>query len=101
MFAHVCPIQHIPANVSLHFPPPVILFYGWSKKMLRADTAKIDWNPDKKQWHVTITIGSEVIKRWLKNHPHETADDSLRSLALETAKDEGYDLDANQVTVVR
>ncbi|HTS29418.1 MAG TPA: hypothetical protein VMH81_26290 [Bryobacteraceae bacterium] len=69
--------------------------------MLRANSAKVDWNQEKKQWHVTISIGAEVIKRWLKNHPHETADDSLRSLALETAKDEGYDLDAGAVTVVR
>ena len=68
--------------------------------MLRANSAKVDWSPDKKQWHVTISIGAEVIKRWLKN-PHDTADDSLRSLALETAKDEGYELDVGHVTVVR
>jgi hypothetical protein len=64
-------------------------------------TAKVEWNPDKKQWHVEITFGAEVIKRWLKNHPHEMADDSLRSLAVETAKDEGYELDPGQVTVAR
>lgn len=68
--------------------------------MLRATSAKVDWNPEKKQWHVEISIGGEVIKRWVKN-PHETGDDSLRSLALETAKDEGYELDAGRVTVVR
>lgn len=69
--------------------------------MLRANSAKVDWNPEKKQWHVEIAVGAEVIKRWVKDHPHETADDSLRSLALETAKDEGYELDAEHVTVVR
>ena len=74
---------------------------GGANTMLRATSAKVDWNPEKKQWHVTIAIGAEVIKRWLKNHPHETADDTLRSLALETAKDEGYELDAAGVTVVR
>jgi hypothetical protein len=68
--------------------------------MLRANSAKVDWNSEKKQWHVEISIGAEVIKRWVKN-PHETADESLRSVALETAKDEGYELDAGQVTVVR
>ena len=71
-----------------------------AKTMLRATSAKVDWTPEKKQWHVEISIGAEVIKRWAKN-PHETGDDSLRSLALETAKDEGYELDASHVTVVR
>jgi hypothetical protein len=71
-----------------------------AKTMLKATSAKVDWNPEKKQWHVEISIGAEVIKRWVKN-PHETGDDSLRSLALETAKDEGYELDAGHVTVVR
>jgi hypothetical protein len=74
---------------------------GGANTMLRASSAKVDWNQEKKQWHVEIAIGGEVIKRWLKNHPHETADDSLRSLAQETAKDEGYELDAAQVTVAR
>jgi hypothetical protein len=69
--------------------------------MLRANSAKVDWSQEKKQWHVTIAIGAEVIKRWIKDRPHETADDNLRSLALETAKDEGYELDASHVTVVR
>jgi hypothetical protein len=68
---------------------------------MRANTAKIDWNSDKKQWHVEIAMGSEVVKRWLKDQPHETDDEALRSLALATAKDEGYELDASQVTIVR
>ncbi|HLK67519.1 MAG TPA: hypothetical protein VKU19_28980 [Bryobacteraceae bacterium] len=69
--------------------------------MLRANSAKIDWSPEKKQWHVEIAIGAEVIKRWIKDQPHEAGDDSLRTLALATAKDEGYELDAGRVTVVR
>jgi len=69
--------------------------------MLRANSAKVDWSPEKKQWHVEIIVGAEVIKRWAKNHPHEEADDSLRSLAVDTAKDEGYELDAAQVKVSR
>jgi hypothetical protein len=70
------------------------------KSMLRANSAKVDWSPEKKQWHVEIVVGAEVIKRWCKN-PHETADDMLRTLALETAKDEGYELDAAKVAVSR
>ena len=69
--------------------------------MLRANSAKVDWSQEKKQWHVEIIVGAEVIKRWAKNHPHDAGDDSLKSLALETAKDEGYELDPSQVTVHR
>jgi len=68
--------------------------------MLRADEAKVEWGQEKKQWHVEIQVGAEVIKRWVKN-PHDTADEALRSLAVETAKDEGYELEAGQVSVVR
>jgi len=68
--------------------------------MLRADSAKIEWNSDKKQWHVVLTVGAEVIKRWCKD-PHETGDDALRSLATETAKDEGYELDTSHISIAR
>jgi len=68
--------------------------------MLRATEAKVEWTPDKKQWHVVIQVGAEVIKRWVKN-PQNSEDEALRSLAIETAKDEGYDLDATHVSVVR
>ena len=30
--------------------------------LLRADQAKVEWTADKKQWHVEITVGAEVIK---------------------------------------
>jgi len=69
--------------------------------MLRADTAKVEWSSDKKQWHVVITVGAEVIKRWLPKNPHETGEDTLRSLAVTTAKDEGYDLDAGHISIAR
>jgi hypothetical protein len=74
---------------------------GGAKTMLRADTAKVDWSSDKKQWHVEIVVGAEVMKRWAKDPPHEADDETLRSLALATAKDEGYELDATHVTIVR
>ena len=69
--------------------------------MLRANEAKIEWDPGKKQWHVVIQVGAEVIKRWRPKTAHEAADDDLRSMAVETAKDEGYELDAARVSVVR
>jgi len=68
--------------------------------MLHADQAKVEWTADKKQWHVVIQVGAEVIKRWVKN-PKDSGDEALRSLAVETAKDEGYELEVGRVSVVR
>src|SRR5207248_2260072 len=28
--------------------------------LLRADEAKVEWNSEKKQWHVVISVGAEV-----------------------------------------
>jgi hypothetical protein len=69
--------------------------------MLRANSAKVQWDAGKKRWHVTIQVGAEVIKRPCPKSPPETGEDTLRSLAVQTAKDEGYDLDAASVAVVR
>ena len=69
--------------------------------LLPADSARIEWNGDKKQWHVVITVGAEVIKRWLQGLPHDAADDALRQSAVTTAEDEGYRLDPAKLTIAR
>jgi hypothetical protein len=68
--------------------------------MLKANEAKIEWSPDKKRWHVVIQVGAEVIKRWAGDS-HESGDEALRTLAVQTAKDEGYELDPARVSVVK
>ena len=68
--------------------------------MLRANTAKVDWDASKKQWHVQIHVGAEVIKRHLPKLPQSAAEDALRGEAVTTAKDEGYDLDPAKVEIV-
>jgi hypothetical protein len=69
--------------------------------MLQADSAKMQWNSGKKQWHVDIQVGAEVIKRPLLKCLEATADEALRARAVEIAKDEGYELDAGRVSIVR
>src|SRR5262245_46236235 len=69
--------------------------------MLRADSAKMQWDSGKKRWHVDIHVGAEVIKRPLLECSEATADQELRARALEIAKDDGYDLDAARVSIVR
>jgi hypothetical protein len=69
--------------------------------MLRADTAEVDWNADKKHWEVRVKLGEEVIKRPLPKTPHEAADEELRVLAVQTARDDGYEVDPAAVGIQR
>ncbi len=70
--------------------------------MIRADRASISWTDAKKQWTVTIHVGEEVIKRTPgKRLPRDAADDALRAAALETARDDGYDVPADNVGIGR
>jgi hypothetical protein len=69
--------------------------------MLRADTARVEWHADKKQWQVVIQVGGEVIRRPFPKKLQGTGDEDLRSVALQTAKDEGYELDSAHVSIVR
>jgi hypothetical protein len=69
--------------------------------MIRANDAKVEWKTDKKQWQVVIQVGAEVIRRPCPKNPKDAADAELRSVAVRTARDEGYDVDASQVSIVR
>ncbi|MBZ5583429.1 MAG: hypothetical protein LAQ30_14700 [Acidobacteriia bacterium] len=70
--------------------------------MIRADSASIRWTDAKKQWTIAIHVGAEVIKRAPgKRIPRDAADDALRAAALETAKDDGYDVPADRVDIGR
>jgi hypothetical protein len=69
--------------------------------MMKAEKATVNWDPAKKQWHVRVQIGEEVIKRALSKTPQDAPEDVLRSRAVETAKDEGYEVNAAQVTIQR
>jgi hypothetical protein len=69
--------------------------------MMKAEKTTVNWDPAKKQWHVRVQIGEEVIKRALDKTPQDAPEDLLRSRAVETAKDEGYEVDAAQVAIQR
>ena len=67
----------------------------------RGDEAKVEWNAAKKQWQVVIQVGAEVIRRPCPNNPHDAGDADLRSVAVQAANDEGYDVEAERVSIVR
>ena len=69
--------------------------------MIQASEAKVEWNPAKKVWQVVIQVGAEVIRRPCPKNKQDAADADLRSVAVETAKDEGYEVDPGSVAVVR
>lgn len=69
--------------------------------MLKADKAAVSWEPAKKHWVIRVQSGAEVINRPAPKTPREANDDLLRSLAVATANDEGFELDTSSVTVTR
>jgi hypothetical protein len=89
---------------------PVTPFPGAAKRvlclrmegsMMRANETKVEWKADKKQWQVVIQVGAEVIRRPCPKNQKDAADADLRSVAIATARDEGYDVEASQVSIVR
>jgi hypothetical protein len=69
--------------------------------MLKAEKASVAWDAAKKQWHVRVQIGEEVIRRPLPKTPHDAAEEVLRGKAVQTANDEGYEVDPAQVAIQR
>jgi hypothetical protein len=70
--------------------------------MMKADHAQVSWDPQKKSWMIRIQAGEEVVKRHPDKAPSQgAADDQLRSLAIDTAHGEGYEIDPAAVSIAR
>ncbi len=69
--------------------------------MIRAGDASVEWDAARKRWQVRIQVGAEVIKRPLAEGQERDAEETLKARAVETARDEGYELDAGRVEVRR
>jgi len=67
--------------------------------MLRADSANVSWDAEKKQWIVRVKVGEEVMRRHVPKTPQSAGDEVLRSVAVETAKDDGYEADPSTVEI--
>jgi hypothetical protein len=72
--------------------------------MVRASNASVEWDEQKKRWEVHIQFGAEVIKRPISKFKSEeegrSADkEALKSEAVAIARDEGYDVQKEQVTI--
>jgi hypothetical protein len=69
--------------------------------MIRADNAQLSWDVQKKRWSVRIQTGEEVIKRPSPGTPQNASDEVLRSVAVQVASDDGYEVNPSQVTIER
>jgi hypothetical protein len=75
-----------------------------SAQLTSAGSAEVVWQDgDRKHkgWTVHLHIGSEVIKHTHPEAERNTDDATLVSLAVDDAKDDGYELDPAAVKVVR
>ena len=68
--------------------------------MVRANDAEVVWDAQKKDWIVRIRSGEEVVRRPCKG-ARDLPDEELRSLAVQTALDDGYELVPDSVRVKR
>ena len=74
-----------------------------SAQLAPAQSAEVLWHEDKKHkgWTVHLHIGEEVIKHSHPDADRNTGDPELVSLAVQDAKDDGYDLNPSSVKVTR
>jgi hypothetical protein len=69
--------------------------------LVRASSAHVERDPKDKKLHVHIHVGAEVIKRPLPKTAEGADENALRSAAVETAKDEGYEVDPGKVEILQ
>ena len=69
--------------------------------MVKAQEAEVLWDGQKRRWVVRIRVGEEVVRRPCKGDRPDMQEDALRSMAVETARDDGYELAAESVQVKR
>ena len=72
-------------------------------ELAAAQSAELVWQEDKKHkgWTVHLHIGAEVIKYPHPDAGHDKTDADLVAMAVEDAKNDGYELNPAQVKVKR
>lgn len=70
--------------------------------MILAGHAVTRWDSKKKQWVISVQAGEAVINRPPgRRLSHDAADEVLRATAVETARDDGYEVHPESVQIER
>ena len=67
---------------------------------MRADQVEVSWDAEKSSWLVRIKAGEEVVRRHCEL-PGNAEEPALRSAALKTTQEEGYEIDPANVVIQR
>ena len=67
---------------------------------MRAERVQVSWDSNKSKWVVRMEAGEEVIRRH-QDVPKDADDQTLRSAAQKTVRDEGYEVDFTEIVVHR
>ncbi len=69
----------------------------WSMK---ADQVEVSWDAGKGNWLIRVEVGAEVIRRHA-DIAKSASEDTLRDTAVQTAADEGYEVQSANVVIRR
>jgi hypothetical protein len=70
--------------------------------MIRPDSAQIGWDGKKKKWTIAIHVGEEIIKRPPGQFiGRDATDEVLREAAVKAALDDGFELQPENVGILR
>ena len=67
---------------------------------MRVERVEVSWDAEHAKWSVRIEAGEEVIRRH-SDVPKSTDEPTLRVVAAQMVRDEGYEVDEAQVVVHR
>ena len=65
---------------------------------MRADEVEASWDPAKNKWLLRIRIGEEVVRRHA-DASKDADERTLKSIALRTLLDEGYESEPGEWTI--
>lgn len=67
---------------------------------MRPDHVEVSWDTTNSKWLIRIEVGEEVVRRHC-DAPKNADDQTLRSAALKTIEDEGYEVDHADINIQR
>jgi hypothetical protein len=67
---------------------------------MRADQVEASWDPTKKKWLLRIRMGEEVVRRYC-DAAQNAEEATLKSVAQQALRDEGYEPEPGELKIRR